>query len=94
MIRDNLIESYEIFQAHKFGSKSAATQKKAKANAEKFKESLRILPGDLQQTMKTLWMCEYYIHQPDHKDRVKELRKKKKELIEYIEEQISSVVFP
>ena len=94
MIRDNLIEAVEIFKKHKFGSKTATTQARAKSNAERFKQSISTLPEDLQLVLKNLWLCEYYIHDEKYKSQVKELRAKRKQIMSFIDDQIATIVYP
>lgn len=94
MIRDNLIEAVEIFKNHKFGSKTATAQARAKANADRFKQSISTLPDDLRDVMKNLWLCEYYIHDEKYKSQVKELRARRKQIMDFIDDQIKSIIWP
>lgn len=90
-----LYDALETLEKHKFGSKTALTQKRAKENAERFQGLLKQLPQDLANAMKNLWLIEYTINNtPKGQEQAKALRKKSKEIKEYIKEEINSIVWP
>lgn len=93
-IANVLNESLEVLEKHKFGSSTKLTQKRAKENSEKFQELINQLPQDLMSVMKNLWLVEYNINKLKGTDQAKQLRTKSKEIKQYINEEISSIVWP
>lgn len=93
-IAKTLYDSLITLESHKFGTTTKLTQKRAKENAEKFQELLKNLPQDLFNAMKNLWLIEYNIHKLKGTEEAKLLRKKSKEIKQYIKDEINSIVYP
>lgn len=98
MIRDDLQHALDCLDQHKFGAKRKDLIEKAKQNARDYMSTIKkLLPDqkDLYKIMYLLWMAEYEAHKnKDNKDLAKKFKNSATKMKCYIEEQISTIVYP